>query len=1085
MKRVAFFIPLIFSFLMTINFYAYSADINLNTGWNLISLNNQPTDTDISSVLSSISGKYVSVWAYIDGGWKVYDPENPGFSDLTTMEVGRGYWINMSEFANLPVLGIAPSNSLDLSSGWNLVGYNSSTSQAVADELASIEGKYISVWAYMDGDWKVYDPANPGFSDLNTMEPGYGYWIYARETCEWEIPATGDGFLAWHIENVRADEVWSLSKGEGIVVAVMDSGIYVDHRDLKNQLWENSGEIPDNGIDDDQNGYIDDIHGWNFHGDNNDVNDEYYHGTMVSGLIAAEASNLGTVGVAYKSKIMVLKVRGASQNDWASVDKFQAAIEYAVNNGAKVINMSIEFGDLSAENDEMFEEMCEYAHSNGVVLVSAAGNNSIPVPYGYPAREPEVISVGASTSDNRIALLSNRGPIVDLTAPGYDVITTSIESMASITDDGEPYIQIQGTSFAAPIVSAAAALILAKYPNYSPEMVRSALRNSAVDLGPEGFDYLHGFGRLDIRDALGVSNPLEAKISYPLPAQKLQSQDSLSIKGYAGGNGFVSYTIEYGLGSHPDENSWQTILSSEVNGSIERDLATWTIPANIPNDFSVITIRLTVEGEPGELFCDYVPIYVDNFDPELLMAGLNPGYGRVVTGSTIYRFPSVGDVDPENPGLEVLTTSCSLLYGWTSSGERFLRDSINTTRKHIPVSVYNLDEQGGDEIVVQGVEDLHVYTYDSSNQILTQIWGKESITNFLYGYISSVDLNSDSYKDILFLSSDCTKLLGFDRMGNQVFEIDNTAFFPDDSYYLPLNAGAAIVGEVAGYTYPVLTYSTRYRLLAVDGDGQLLFSPQELENLLYSPPLVGDVNQSNDGEMEIVTVTTLLCPIGTCDGGPISERISIWDLLGNELFSWQVRDTTEMSEMTSYFGSISELYAKNYGPGIALADISSEKPGLEIIVATGNKVYVYSYDGEPMPGWPQDITFGTAYNIGTGTGNWPVVGDLDGDGNVEIIVGSEYGAVFAWSKDGDLRYDLGFPIVLSSPITGTSSSSDVPKALQNSSLLTDLNQDGKIDLVVVADTAYTYTFNGPADGNIQWPQYGHDTTHSFNYHMEP
>ena len=123
MKRVAFFIPLIFSFLMTINFYAYSADINLNTGWNLISLNNQPTDTDISSVLSSISGKYVSVWAYIDGGWKVYDPENPGFSDLTTMEVGRGYWINMSEFANLPVLGIAPSNSLDLSSGWNLVGY--------------------------------------------------------------------------------------------------------------------------------------------------------------------------------------------------------------------------------------------------------------------------------------------------------------------------------------------------------------------------------------------------------------------------------------------------------------------------------------------------------------------------------------------------------------------------------------------------------------------------------------------------------------------------------------------------------------------------------------------------------------------------------------------------------------------------------------------------------------------------------------------------------------------------------------------------------------------------------------------------
>ncbi len=167
---------------------ADEGDINVNPGWNLISLSQQPPDTAIASVLSSISGKYLSVWAYINGGWKVYDPNNPGFSDLTTMEAGKGYWINMTEAARLSVSGSAPSNSIDLANGWNLVGYNSSTSQGVADALASISGKYVSVWAYVNGSWKVYDPNNPGFSDLTAMDPGYGYWINATEACTWTLP---------------------------------------------------------------------------------------------------------------------------------------------------------------------------------------------------------------------------------------------------------------------------------------------------------------------------------------------------------------------------------------------------------------------------------------------------------------------------------------------------------------------------------------------------------------------------------------------------------------------------------------------------------------------------------------------------------------------------------------------------------------------------------------------------------------------------------------------------------------------------------------------------------------------------------
>jgi hypothetical protein len=162
--------------------------VDLVAGWNLISLCTQPSDMNIEALLDSIIDKVISVWEYENGNWQVYDPAKPGFSDLTKMDAGRGYWINMSEEANLTISGSTPSNSIDLSAGWNLLGYNSDTAQDIADALASIEYKYISVWAYMDGGWKVYDPANPGFSDLLTMEPAYGYWINAKEPSTWTLP---------------------------------------------------------------------------------------------------------------------------------------------------------------------------------------------------------------------------------------------------------------------------------------------------------------------------------------------------------------------------------------------------------------------------------------------------------------------------------------------------------------------------------------------------------------------------------------------------------------------------------------------------------------------------------------------------------------------------------------------------------------------------------------------------------------------------------------------------------------------------------------------------------------------------------
>ncbi|MEA3391599.1 MAG: C25 family cysteine peptidase [Candidatus Marinimicrobia bacterium] len=161
---------------------------SLDKGWNLISLCRQPSDTSIDSVLKNIEGKYSSVWAFQNNSWKVYDPDHPGFSDLSTMDAGWGYWIYMTETGTLTVTGAEPSKSIDFVRGWNLVGYNSCTSQSIEDALESIKGKYISVWAYINGKWRVYDPANLGFSDLDNMEPGYGYWIKTTQNCTWTLP---------------------------------------------------------------------------------------------------------------------------------------------------------------------------------------------------------------------------------------------------------------------------------------------------------------------------------------------------------------------------------------------------------------------------------------------------------------------------------------------------------------------------------------------------------------------------------------------------------------------------------------------------------------------------------------------------------------------------------------------------------------------------------------------------------------------------------------------------------------------------------------------------------------------------------
>jgi len=178
----------------------------LDMGWNLVSLPLQPSDPTLPAVLHDIAGRFESVWAYQGGKWRSYIASDPGFSDLSSMQGGGGYWLKLKIAANLSVVGTAPPAVVPLSAGWNLVGYNSTNARSVENALGSIMSSIVSVWTWVDGAWRVYVPTNPGVSDLTTLEPGRGYWIKTSAPCTWSLP-TGQSTPEVQARSMSAGQV--------------------------------------------------------------------------------------------------------------------------------------------------------------------------------------------------------------------------------------------------------------------------------------------------------------------------------------------------------------------------------------------------------------------------------------------------------------------------------------------------------------------------------------------------------------------------------------------------------------------------------------------------------------------------------------------------------------------------------------------------------------------------------------------------------------------------------------------------------------------------------------------------------------
>lgn len=331
----------------------------------------------------------------------------------------------------------------------------------------------------------------------------------------------------WHLGTsvaaVRARQGWDHETGSaGVPIGVIDTGVDIAHPDLASKIWVNAGEVPGNSLDDDGNGYVDDVHGWDFGDDDADPSptpifdpvvgiDIGWHGTFVAGLAAAASNNAdGIAGVAWGCPVMPLKIADAAGD--MPLSAVVEAVGYALDNGAAVLSMSI--GSPEPDAEAFFQPLMTAAFDDGVVCVASAGNDGTDE-RNFPAACESVLAVAATNSANNRADWSNWGDWVDIAAPGemvwssiarnylYDEFSLVFFEVLWFYDDVNPYMFNDGTSFSTPIVAGAAALVRSKFPGLGPLQVQ---RQIVLNGDARAYDNPIG-PRLNIERAL--SNPLD------------------------------------------------------------------------------------------------------------------------------------------------------------------------------------------------------------------------------------------------------------------------------------------------------------------------------------------------------------------------------------------------------------------------------------------------------------------------------------------------------------------------------------------------------------------------------------------------
>jgi len=347
-------------------------------------------------------------------------------------------------------------------------------------------------------------------------------WEYADDMDEDPRSYTREMFGP---SKLGANGLWAESVvGQDVIVCILDSGVQVWHEDLENTMWINEDEIPDNDIDDDYNGYVDDIYGWDTYEDDNDIteynNDNYYHGTSCAGIVAAEMDNgLGCTGIAPGARIMGVKIAFG----YSFLSHVLEGVIYARNNGADIISMSFS----STEDSYFMENSMNQAWADGLLLAAAASNDD-NTELHYPASYDKVVCVGGTIpfgkaynyepiDEVRISKSggygwgSNYGPQLNVMGFGEFYITTHGNADDSYYTGHNNNNFFRGTSAATPVVAGVMALVKCMHPTQANQWLRNRIEYLSDDLDEPGFDIQTGWGRVNAIRACYGNDRYEAE----------------------------------------------------------------------------------------------------------------------------------------------------------------------------------------------------------------------------------------------------------------------------------------------------------------------------------------------------------------------------------------------------------------------------------------------------------------------------------------------------------------------------------------------------------------------------------------------
>ncbi|MYE88758.1 S8 family serine peptidase [Candidatus Poribacteria bacterium] len=841
---------------------------------------------------------------------------------------------------------------------------------------------------------------------------------YIRQTQASEIIPNDPRFEEqWNLSLIETPGAWAIEKGDPeVIIAVVDTGFDYTHEDLASQTWVNAGEIPDNGIDDDNNGYIDDVRGWDFseppssdgsgktqNGDNDPI-DESGHGTHVTGIIGAAVDNdVGIAGVAWNCTLM--PIRGAGVEGIRD-DRSAAAIVYAVDNGARVINMS--WG--GRERSFVLRDAVDYAYARGVLMIAASGNESENASI-FPAGYRKVISVAATEQHKQKFYQSNFGASIDIGAPGNVIVSTQINNR---------YRPLSGTSMATAHVSGVAALIMSKRPSLTHQEVRQILISTAdpITESPE----LVGAGNLNAARALMASSSLKAHIL--LPEAHTGGSNQIEIVGTAGGFKFDTWQLLYGPSAVP--TAFQPIDTPSQQQKRDETLLVWETSA-VPE--GIYTVRLEVNSIEGKVLRDEVVISVDRTPPQVqnvkVRNQITKGdYATVVSWSTddfTINTLSQRAREAAAPFRPIEENSASREHFFTLSLDTGSYDLFITSRND--VGLETLDNNGG-----------KFYRAEVIDKTISPNGFVETSTTLPPMHLGSVtaDMDRDGLLEIVGLPITNDAASGIEvheRTSAGIYELQHTS---------TINAKPIAVDDTDGDGLLEILVNTRGGLFLYESVTRNGYP----EKIIWETTFLASgqiVDLDNDGRKEIVGADNF------------NDNIRIFENRGNDSYDeiLVIRNETEGSNV--------------FGEQFAIGDFDANGVVELIVGDSEGELFIYESIGDDLlvEKWRTKLDVERTHQL--------TAGDLTGDGIPEFVVGGTVKAEYLPSMRPRWEYHVftAFPPVGTNPQTGTGGGSRyqsiwsqaiTPSNLKGNSLgIGDVDGDSQNELVILANPS-VYVF---------------------------